>query len=84
MFTWLNKLYELSQWEKDGLPWDSVAIIRQEYRNLLEYYKHHYTMTLTSDGWIGEPKPNWRQTCIECGSTYVVDGVRCACCADGL
>lgn len=85
MFSWLNELYELTQLEPVGLPWDSVAIIRREYQNLLDYCKHHYDMKLTSNGqWIGTPKPNWRKTCSECGSGYVVDGVRCASCADGL
>lgn len=84
MFSWLNELYELSHMQPPGLPWDSVAIIRQEYQHLLDYYKRHYDMKLTDDGWIGEPKQNWQPSCTECGSGYVVDGERCACCADGL
>lgn len=84
MFSWLNELYELSQMHIDGLPWDSVAIVRREYTNLLSWFKHHYDMKLTSDGWIGTPKPNWCKTCADCGSAYVADGQRCKSCADRL
>ncbi len=84
MFSWLNELHELTQREPRDLPWDSVAIVRREYTDLLNYYKRHYDMELTDDGWVGRPKPNWQRTCVECGSNYVVDGQRCACCADRL
>lgn len=84
MITWLNELHELSQMEPSGLPWDSVAIIRREYQQLLEYVRCHFDLELTSDGWIATPKPHWRETCLECGSRYVVDGVKCRSCADGL
>lgn len=84
MISWLNELYELTQIEAAGLPWDSVAVIGREYERLLDYVQQHYTLTLTTDGWIATPKPNWRETCAECGSIYVVDGVKCGMCADGL
>lgn len=84
MIAWLNELHELTQRDVSDLPWESMAVIRCEYENVLDYVRHHYTLELTSDGWIATPKPNWRETCARCGSGYVVDGVRCRSCADGL
>ena len=52
LFTWLNELYELTQLDPSGLPWDSQAVIRHEYQRLLDYAKCHYILKLTEDGWI--------------------------------
>jgi hypothetical protein len=88
VISWLNELRELIEaYEKrsPALPWDSVYPIKREYQNVLEYVKHHYILTdLGEAGWYAEPKQNWRGTCLDCGSLYVIDGLRCSMCADGL
>jgi hypothetical protein len=88
MISWLNELRELIEaYEQTPpiLPWDSVAIVKREYEHLLEYMRHHYILTdLGSEGWYAEPKKDWRKTCFDCGSVYVIDGVRCGMCHDGL